>query len=140
MEPGSSVGTIVTQSQDRWQWTQTETQEALSEYWGILFHCERKMMESSSLDIFKSCPDRVIGNWLYLAVLEQRGWARWVLEVTSNLRSDADQMKIIRMRFFFFSKIPRSPGPTKYLLECWNKVLIQIKLISVIHATRYISI
>ena len=35
-----------------------------------------EVVESPSLEIFKSCLDMVLGNWLLVALLEQGGWTR----------------------------------------------------------------
>jgi len=52
---------------------QPKTHEVLSEHQKILFYCEgdqalrrlpRVVVESPSLEIFKSCLDTVLGNWL----------------------------------------------------------------------------
>jgi len=34
----------------------------------------RKVVESPSLEIFKSCLDMVLGNWLSVALLGEEGW------------------------------------------------------------------
>ena len=36
----------------------------------------REVMESPSLEIFKSCLDTVLGNWLEVALVEQGAWTR----------------------------------------------------------------
>jgi len=41
----------------------------------------REVVESPSLDIFKSCLDTVLGNWLWVALLEQGLWTTGPPEV-----------------------------------------------------------
>lgn len=43
-------------------------------------------MDSPSLEAFRSCLDMVLGSQVSVALLEQRGWTRWLPEVPSQLR------------------------------------------------------
>lgn len=43
-------------------------------------------MDSPSLEAFRSCLDMVLGTQVSVALLEQRGWTRWLPEVPSQLR------------------------------------------------------
>lgn len=52
------------------------------------------VLELTSLAIFKSHLDIVLGNWLYLGLAEHGGWTRWLPEVPSNLKqSDSVKLK-----------------------------------------------
>jgi len=45
----------------------------VTEHWHSL---PRKVVEFSSLEVFKSCLDMVLGNWLLAALLEHGCWTR----------------------------------------------------------------
>lgn len=63
--------------QDKRQCAQTKTQEALSKHQETLLYsaCDkelpREVMDSSSLEIFKSHPDTIMNNLLSVALVEQ---------------------------------------------------------------------
>jgi len=68
-----------------------------------LLHCEgdwalarvaREVVESPSLEIFKSHPDIVLGNWIYLALLEQGVGLDDLQEVPSNLNYSVIRSRI----------------------------------------------
>lgn len=45
----------------------------------------RELVESLSSEMLKSCLDVVLGIWLWVTLLEQEHWTKWLLEVPSNL-------------------------------------------------------
>jgi len=54
----------------------------VTEHWHQL---PREVVESPSLEIFRSHLDPFLGNKLYMALPEQYGWTRWPSHVLSNL-------------------------------------------------------
>jgi len=67
------------------QWAHTETQEVPYKHNKTLLftvrvtdHCHRLPIEVEfpSVEILKSCLDMVLGNLLYMALLEQGSWTR----------------------------------------------------------------
>lgn len=77
---------------DQSQWAQPEIQKGSSEHqhffiMRVTHHWHRLSMEvvyCNSLDIFKSYLSTVLSKWLWVALLEQGGWARLTPEVLSN--------------------------------------------------------
>ncbi|RMC07402.1 hypothetical protein DUI87_16867 [Hirundo rustica rustica] len=70
-----------------------ETVEQL-QHFGMLFLHEddcaveqvaQLVVKSPSMEILKSYPVMVLGNWLQVAMLEQLGWTRWPPEDTPNI-------------------------------------------------------
>ena len=54
----------------------------VTEHWHRL---PREVVESPSLEVLRSRLDRVLGNQLWVTLLEQQGWTRRLPEVPPNL-------------------------------------------------------
>lgn len=53
----------------------------------------REVVEPSSLERFKTWPDRVLGNLLYLTLLQQGNWSRESQEAPFQSQPFCDSMK-----------------------------------------------